>query len=565
MSAAWNGYDEVRYGRRATRRRRLRRRIAWAAVVVVLAVLVLTLVSGIPRNSFGPRTASAVSSAPGNDNPADAAVVVCNASDPLSVELANFYAGKRGIGSDRIVALHCSTAEEISRDEYDATIAAPLRLAFDAHDWWERSKDRPGVEPQSTVTASRVRFLALIRGIPLRIAPASGYPGDFCNQPSPIKDQNAASVDSELAALGLFTHSISGIVPNPNFRAFARYNENHQPGVFFTGRLDAPTGTMVRRMIEDSLAVEKTGLWGRCYVDSRGMAPNSSPLAVGDEWMTKIANETAPPVLPTVLNAKEPQFPADFPLTDAAMYFGWYSEQPAGPFTRESMHFRPGAVACHIHSFSATSLRDPTRWWVAPLLSHGADAVLGNVYEPYLTLTTHLDIFAQRLADGYTFAESAWMGTPGLSWMNTVVGDPLYRPGKVWKDLQFALDANAVPPGQPALATEGRAYYQGALVWRDKGAGPGAAALEKSGSRLRSGLIYEGLGGLAAGAGDSRRAAKAYEQAARFYRDPGDKVRVVVSEVRVLTQAGQKSQADALLADARKRYAATPYVGALAD
>ena len=565
MSNAWDGYEEVRYGRRAARRRRLRRRVAWTAGTLVAVALVLTLVGGLPRNVLGPRPAFAASSAPGNDNPADAAVVVCNSNDPLSVELADYYARRRGIPRDRIVTLTCAVGDDTSRQDYDDQIAAPLRAAFDAHHWWERTPDHPGDEPSSTVTAARVRFLVLMHGVPLRISPTSGYPGDFCNQPSPIKDQNAACVDSELAALGLFTRSISGIVPNPNFRSFAHYNENHQPGVLFTGRLDAPTGTMVKRMIDDSLAVEKTGLWGRVYVDSRGMAPNSSPLAVGDEWMAKIASETAPLLLPTVLNTKEGQFPADFPMTDAAMYFGWYSEQPAGPFTQESMHFRPGAVACHIHSFSATSLRDPTRWWVAPLISHGADAVLGNVYEPYLMLTTHLDIFAQRIADGYTFAESAWMGTPGLSWMNTVVGDPLYRPGKVWKDLQFNLDPSTIPSGQPALVTECRAYYQGALVWRDKGPAVGAAALEKSGARLRSGLIYEGLGGLAAGTGDLRRAVKAYEQATRLYRDQGDKVRVLVSEVRVLSQAGQKKQADALLADARQRYAATPYAGALAD
>ena len=565
MSAAWNGYDEVRYGRRATRRRRLRRRVAWTAALLVAAAAVLTLVSGFPRNALGPRAASAAPSASGADNPADAAVVVCNGNDPLSVELADYYAKRRGIPRDRIVTLTCAPGEDISRQDYDDNIAAPLRAAFDSHKWWERSQDRPGVEPSSTVTAARIRFLVIMRGLPLRITPTSGYPGDFCHQPSPIKDQNAACVDSELAVLGLFTHSISGIVSNPNFRSFDRYNENHQPGVLFTGRLDAPTGTMVKRMIDDSIMVEKTGLWGRAYVDARGMAPNSGPLAEGDEWMMKIASEIAPMVLPTVLNTKESQFPPDFPLTDAALYFGWYSEQPAGPFTQETMHFRPGAVACHIHSFSATSLHDPTRWWVAPLVSHGADAVLGNVFEPYLTLTTHLDIFAQRIADGYTFAESAWMGTPGLSWMNTVVGDPLYRPGKVWKDLQFAIDANAIPPGQPALVTECRAYYQGALLWRDKGAGPGAAALEKSGAHFRSGLIYEGLGGLAAGAGDSRRAVKAYEQATRLYRDQGDKVRVIVSEIRVLNQAGQKKQADSLLAAARQRYAATPYAGALSD
>ena len=564
MSAAWEGYDELRRGKR--RQRRLRR-VAWVASGVVLTVTILSLVSGLPRNVLGPRSAVALTLGDSStDNPASVAVVVYNAADPLSRDLADFYVEKRGIPSDHLVALQCPTTEEISREDYDNTIAAPLRAAFDTHNWWERSVDRPGAEPLSTVTSSHIRFLVLMRGIPLRIAGTPSYPGDFCyGQPSPIKDQNAASVDGELAALGLFTRSISGFVPNPNFRSFARYPDNHQPGVMYTGRLDAPTGGMVRRMIEDSIEVEKAGLWGRCYVDARGMAPGSGPLAEGDGWMTKIASEVAPGVLPTVLDNKESQFPVAFPMDAAAMYFGWYSEQPAGPFTREDMHFRPGAVACHIHSFSATSVRDPTRWWVAPLLDRGADAVLGNVYEPYLSLTTHLDIFAQRLADGYTFAEAAWMGTPGLSWMNTMVGDPLYRPGKVWKDLQFDLGGNVVPGGQSALVTEGKAYYQGALIWRDKGPGAGAAALEKSAIRLRSGLIYEGLGGLASGIGDTRRAVKAFEQAGRFYQETGDKVRVLVSEVRVLTQAGQKVQADSLLAEARKRYAATPFAGALAD
>ena len=565
MSAAWDGYEPVRRG---GRKRRQLRRWTWSAGALCLTALVLGLLGVFPHQALGPHrltVASASDGGDGTDNPANAAVVVYNAADPLSRDLAEFYAGKRGITPDRLVALTCPTEEEISRDDYDHTIAVPLRQAFDAHQWWDRSVDRPGVEPSSTVISNRIRFLVLMRGVPLRIKATTGYAGDFCHHPAPIRDQNAASVDGELAVLGLFTRGISGLVPNPNFRSFARYAENQQPGVMYTGRLDAPTGTMVRRMIEDSLAVEKTGLWGRCYVDSRGMKPGSGPLAVGDVWMTKIASEIAPHVLPTVLDDKEAQFPVSYPLGDAAMYFGWYSQQPAGPFTREDMHFRPGAVACHIHSFSATSLRDPTQWWVAPLLSRGADAVLGNVYEPYLTLTTNLDIFADRLTEGYTLAESAWMATPGLSWMNTVVGDPLYRPGKVWKEAQFSLDTNTVPPGQPTLFTEGRAYYQGALVWRDKGAGPGAAALEKSGTRLRSGLIYEGLGGLAAGAGDLRRAARAYEQAGRFYREPGDKVRVLLSETRILAQGGHKPQADALLADARKKYAATSLAGALAD
>lgn len=550
--------------RRGSRRgRRARRR--WTVGLGVLALVMgcLALLTGLPRCLFGQRSEIGVVPT-GNKNPADFAVVVYNAADPLSRDLATFYAGKRGIDKERVVPLTCPTTEEISREEYDNTVAGPLRAAFDSHGWWQRTPDKPGAEPSSTVTANRIRFLVLMRGMPLRIRGAGGYPGDFCNQPSPLKEQNAASVDSELAVLGLFTRGISGIVPNPLFHTFNRFAENGQPGIMYTGRLDAPTGMEVRRMIEDALAVEKTGLWGRCYVDARNTVP-PNPLAQGDQWMNKIAGEVAPRVLPTVLDTREAQFPVAYPMNDAAMYFGWYSQDPAGPFTREGWRFRPGAVACHIHSFSATSLRDPAHWWVAPLIERGADAVLGNVYEPYLGLTTNLDVFAERLTDGYTFAESAWLATPGLSWMNTVVGDPLYRPGKVWKDLQFDLGGNAPPAGEAALVTEGKAYYQGALIWTNRGAGPGAAALEKSGARLHSGLIYEGLGGLAAGGGDATRAVKAYEQAAKLYRDPGDRARVALSEARVLTKAGQKGKADAVLTDAKKRAAGTPFAAALEE
>ena len=60
------------------------------------------------------------------------------------------------------------------------------------------------------------------------------------------------------------------------------------------------------------------------------------------------------------------------------------------------------------------------------LIAHGADATMGMVYEPYLELTPHEDIFTRRLLQGDYFAEAAYASERGLSWMLTVVGDPLY-------------------------------------------------------------------------------------------------------------------------------------------
>ena len=46
------------------------------------------------------------------------------------MELAHFYAEKRGIPKDQVIGLRCSKAEEITRGEYDQTIAEPLRKVF---------------------------------------------------------------------------------------------------------------------------------------------------------------------------------------------------------------------------------------------------------------------------------------------------------------------------------------------------------------------------------------------------------------------------------------------------
>ncbi len=57
-------------------------------------------------------------------------IVLYNKNVPDSVALATFYAEQRGITHDHLVGLECSTEEEISREEYDATIANPFRDIF---------------------------------------------------------------------------------------------------------------------------------------------------------------------------------------------------------------------------------------------------------------------------------------------------------------------------------------------------------------------------------------------------------------------------------------------------
>jgi uncharacterized protein (TIGR03790 family) len=333
--------------------------------------------------------------------------------------------------------LDCSIEEDVSRDDFETTIAQPLRDEFTKREWWTLEVDPEG---KKRVIRSSIRFVAVIRGVPLKIRPsAQSYPGDPGGA-GPIASHNEASVDSELSLLAFPHHPISGAIPNPYFQSFRAIGDFDNPGILLVCRLDAPTPEIVRRMITDSVAAEKNGLWGRAYVDSsHHTAPGSE---MGDKWMSEIVQQLHKVGIPVVLEDTPAVFPDGFPMNDGVLYYGWYAGGITGPFSQPDFKFVPGAVAVHIHSFSASSLRDPNGGWVAPLIARGAAASIGNVYEPYLQLTSHLEILNDRLLHGFTFAESAYMSSQALSWMSVMVGDPLYRPYASWMQMDAARDGS---------------------------------------------------------------------------------------------------------------------------
>jgi hypothetical protein len=279
---------------------------------------------------------------------------------------------------------------------------------------------------------------------------------------------------------------------------------------------------------------------GFAYVDARGITDPG--LVEGDQWLFDLSNDARRHGIPVVLDTGPGLFPETYPMRKAAFYFGWYTEHVAGPFVRPEFRFEPGAIAVHIHSFSALTLRDPLKNWCGPLLTAGAAATVGSVYEPYLDLTPHLDILFNRLRSGFTFAESGYMSERVLSWMTTFIGDPLYRP--------FPVLPGAANGGED----EWSAYAVGAEKWF---ANPkdGTEMLEQSGKKLHSGMIFEALGLLQLTANAPDWALEAFRQARKLYKDPGDVIRVCVHEIGVLHGLNRGPEALAL---AKSEIAAFP-------
>lgn len=465
-------------------------------------------------------------------------VVVYNSSSPESRELAVYYAKKRNIDEAHLLGLKTSQEETISRTEFKNTIEAPLRAAMVDRGFWKTAN----VPKQGNLAVqTSVRVLTLIRGLPLRIS-EEGTPA------GPL-GVNAASVDSELTFAGLFDKPINGPVGNPYFDRKEPFYQLPITPMFIVGRLDGPDKATAQRLVDDAMATEAEGLFGKAYIDLA--LKTDGGYKEGEAWLQAIAGRCEMKGIPTIVDSLAETLPKNYPMTDAALYFGWYTQTADGPFLNPGMKFRRGAVACHIHSFSATTVRNGKDYWCGPLLAKGACAVLGNTWEPYLTLCTHLDKFADRLLSGQNLGEAAWGATQSLSWMNVVLGDPLYRPF----------------PANPAANDKKKDSDYKALRLAMERWGKGGPAndtlmknLKTAGTSLHSGTIFEfmALHSQAGSQAPELAANEWFKLALPAYSSTPDKIRILLEQADARRREGAARKAAKLLENIISDYPSAP-------
>jgi uncharacterized protein (TIGR03790 family) len=367
-------------------------------------------------------------------NPGDEVVVIYNSQVPESKDIAEHYAAMRHVPASHIFSIDIRPAEEISRTEFHDKIQKPLIKALDDSGLIRfgaqvipATNDKPK-RVAIRVTSAKIRYAVLCYGVPLKIAEDKNLHETGESQQPELR-RNGAAVDSELACLPVMLDNMvfAGARRNPCYACTNASVIHPVNGVLIVARLDGPTPAIARALVDKALEAETNGLWGRAYFDSRGLTNGDYKL--GDDWIRGAYEVVRRHGFESVLDSNPGTFPATFPLSQVAMYAGWYDEIVSGPFARPVVEFMPGAVAYHLHSFSAASLRTRTRQWVGPLLDRGVTATLGCVDEPYLNGTPDIATFFARLTYyQFTFGEAACAAQGVLSWQTTVVGDPLYRP-----------------------------------------------------------------------------------------------------------------------------------------
>lgn len=470
-----------------------------------------------------------------------ATVVIYNVQDPYAKGLADFYCKARGVDPSHEIAVSAPLTEEISRSDYDVSLASPIRSEFQQRGYWMTSTD---FQNRTTVIATQIRYAVLIRGIPLKIRECAHYPGDQKIQPAPVGGCNAASVDSELSILGLFSSQISGVINNPLYqgKGFDPTVKINPPApLLMVARLDAPTPGEVMEMILGGLKAENDGLRGWGYADLRSVTDTN--YAEGDQWIKAARDSLRRNGIPVISDDLPETFSGGFPITDAAAYYGWYSENIDGPFSKPSFRFLPGAVAVHLHSFSASTLHDPSKGWTAPLIVRGAAASLGNVYEPYLDLTTNLGVLCGALLAGRNLAESFYAAQPVFSWMAVLVGDPLYRP--------YARLHNPSQP--PSVWTD----YRSIILRHGGNVLQAAHDLVQRGRITGESLYPEALGAAQMDAGSFSAAKASFREAAKLSKDAKIRFRLVLEEARAFEKEGHPDKGASLLRHALAEFSAT--------
>jgi uncharacterized protein (TIGR03790 family) len=379
-------------------------------------------------------------------------LVIANDKTDHSVELAHYYMQKRGIPAINLLVLSTPPTEVCSRQDYAALVAAPVR------EFLQQRTLRP-----------RIRCLSLMYGLPLKVRPTKpdiaeraalklleAEKSDLEAQLATAKDKKNrdtasintrlreldrkiallrasdqwASLDSELALVRLGKYALAGWIANPYYRGARNLNNGvRKDDVLMVSRLDGPSPQIVRRIIDDSLAVEKNGLHGIAYFDARWPAPDDPPpsaYALYDRSIHLAAERVKKSGrLSVVIEETQKLFqPGQCP--DAALYCGWYS---LAKYV-DAFSWRPGAVGYHIASAECATLKKKdSQVWCKRMLEKGVAATLGPVGEPYVQAFPPPEIFFGFLVKGYlTLAECYLASTPFWSWKMVLIGDPLYRP-----------------------------------------------------------------------------------------------------------------------------------------
>ncbi len=365
-----------------------------------------------------------------------------------SLEVANYYALKRGVPSVNILGLNIS----------------PTVLTANGYPNYSQFSSEillPVIAKLNTLGPSSIDIILLSYGLPFGAGTMSTSP------------PTVFSIDGTLAAPTYWPSSGPPYPalnpyfdPNPTFHpAMSQFDHSISLSgspIYMVNRLDGPGGVIgAMELIDQALYADKflsganNTYNGNIYIDCENRALSA---LYTDSWLSQQAyvrngdtgsydgidenTAFAEHYLPgtpfpmkwerssNLIGQPGTLFQDGTSATSAPralFYGGWYSFS-----TYEDVYeWLPGSVASDFDSVDLylSAIRDPNSLSFGPqALKHGASAYLGGIQEPFADGHQRPNVAIYYLLNGYSFAEASMLATPKLGWVNINIGDPLYVP-----------------------------------------------------------------------------------------------------------------------------------------
>jgi uncharacterized protein (TIGR03790 family) len=330
-----------------------------------------------------------------------------------------------------------TTEEEVSADYYLSTIRPQILPALD------NSTD----------------VIVTTKGLPLRIRIEQGNPRSY-EDPSGVARtignwswKRYSSLESELTRIDSIStwqqmgDQTTSLAPSPLLGLNPYYWKSsdfsfQQHGMRLTSRLDGFTVADVQAMIDRA---------GKAYIGD-GDSNNPFHIVVDDD--PNAAGSYADSMERLDLLVLQPRgLPYTYDATDSfvqspavnnpnsSLVIGYVSHGVHGGSPRDYLtdpedgiqfQLANGAVFASWESFNAQTFEegaDRNQGLIAEWIARGGTAGVGHVTEPTASTITvaREDCLFDRLLGGMSWVEAAWSATYQLSYVNTVVGDPLMR------------------------------------------------------------------------------------------------------------------------------------------
>jgi uncharacterized protein (TIGR03790 family) len=343
---------------------------------------------------------------------ADNVLLVVNQASPISRQIGEYYAQRRHVPMANVCRLNAKTDEEISRDDFDQQISAPVSSFL-----------------RSGHLEEKILYIVTTSGVPLRIKGSGG------------RIAEAASVDSELTLLysdmSTKPHALPAGIRNPFFGKMGAAFRHPDFPIYLVTRLAGYDFPDVKGLIDRALLARNRGMF---VIDLK--ASDNTP---GNTWLREAAH-----ALPRDRVVLDESAKVLRDQQDVIAYASWGSNDPDRKQRHLGFRWLPGAIMTEYVSTNArTFTRPPDSWnlganWSDPkglffgspqtltadYIHDGATGASGHVYEPFLGYTPRPDILLPAYYRGRNLAESYYLSIPALSWMNVVIGDPLCSIGK---------------------------------------------------------------------------------------------------------------------------------------